>query len=49
MRQYILLKMLTVMFIGFKMTDIIDWSWWAIFWPLYAIAGLELLIAALKE
>lgn len=43
------LSMLTVLFVGLKLTDVIAWSWWLVLAPLwvpYTIA-LLLLIGAL--
>lgn len=49
--------LLTVLFIGLKLTDVIDWSWWWVLAPLWlpltillGICGLGgLLIAALSN
>lgn len=30
-----LLGWLTVLFVGLKLTGIIDWAWWIVVWPLY--------------
>ena len=29
------LSLLTILFIGLKLTNIIDWSWWLVLMPLY--------------
>jgi len=31
------LGLLTVLFIGLKLTDFIDWSWWFVLMPLWAL------------
>lgn len=38
------LGLLTILFIGLKLTNFIDWSWWIILLPLYA--GLALIFIA---
>lgn len=51
--------LLTILFIGLKLTGYIDWSWWWVLSPLWAVVALilsavvvvflaETLIAALK-
>lgn len=38
--------LLTVLFVGLKLTNFIDWSWWLVFAPMYApflLAALLLL------
>jgi len=29
------LSLLTILFVGLKLTNIIDWSWWLVLMPLY--------------
>lgn len=49
--------LLTVLFIGLKMTDNIDWSWWWVFSPLWLpyliltsiIGTVVLVIAAIQK
>jgi hypothetical protein len=48
------LGMLTILFIGLKLTHFINWSWWLVFLPLYGglvvcviIVGLAIWITAL--
>ncbi len=44
------LSLLTVLFIGLKLTHFIDWSWWLVLLPLYIgflIAGAAVLIAGI--
>lgn len=36
--------LLTILFIGLKLTGYIDWSWWWVFAPLWAPAFVILLI-----
>lgn len=38
--------LLTVLFIGLKLTDHIDWSWWWVLSPLWISAALVLTIIA---
>lgn len=40
-------KMLTVLFIGLKLTGYIDWSWWWVLSPLWIPAAVVLLILLL--
>jgi hypothetical protein len=46
------LSLLTVLFVGLKLTDNIDWSWWWVLAPLWmpiiAVLGLVLVIFAYK-
>jgi hypothetical protein len=37
------LQLLLVAFVCFKVLDLVDWSWWAVFIPLYISAGLEII------
>lgn len=39
------LILLTVLFIGLKLANIIAWSWWLVFLPLYLIPVIILLLA----
>ena len=39
-----LATLLTVLFIGLKLCDVIAWSWFLVFSPLIGLAVLELLI-----
>ena len=34
--------LLTILFIGLKLTDNIDWSWWLIFSPIWGLFALGL-------
>jgi len=36
------LGMLGVLFIGLKLTDYIDWSWWWVLLPIYGVCGFFL-------
>ncbi len=36
--------LLTILFIGLKLTHHIDWSWWWVLSPLWIVLGLVLLI-----
>jgi len=38
--------LLTVLFIGLKLADVIDWSWWWVLSPLWIRAGIILLVFA---
>lgn len=38
--------MLTILFIGLKLTDHIDWSWWWVLSPLWITATLVLFFMA---
>jgi len=40
-------SMLTVLFIGLKLTGYIDWSWWWVLSPLWIPAAVVLLILLL--
>jgi len=31
------LSVLAVLFVGLKLTDFIDWSWWFVLMPLYVV------------
>lgn len=33
-----LVTLLTVLFVGLKLTEVIDWSWWAVFSPVIFLA-----------
>jgi predicted tellurium resistance membrane protein TerC len=35
--------MLTLLFIGLKLTAVIDWSWWFVLMPLYVSVSLPFL------
>ena len=39
--------LLTVLFVGLKLTHYIDWSWWWVFSPLWFTGALFLLIAVI--
>lgn len=44
------LGLLTILFIGLKLTGFIDWSWWLVLLPLYgplAVIGVMFIIAGL--
>ena len=36
--------LLTILFIGLKLTNYIDWSWWWVLSPLWISAGVVLLV-----
>jgi len=38
--------LLTVLFVGLKLTDNIDWSWWWVLSPLWIPAGILFIILA---
>jgi hypothetical protein len=40
------LSLLTLLFIGLKLTDYIDWSWWLVLLPTIIHAGLFILAIA---
>jgi hypothetical protein len=37
---------LTVLFVGLKLADVIDWSWWWVLSPIWISVGLALLVIA---
>jgi hypothetical protein len=39
--------LLTILFIGLKLTGVIDWSWWWVLSPIWIVAGLVLLAISL--
>lgn len=39
-----LLEVLTIIFVVLKLVGVISWSWWAVFIPLYVVAGIYLAI-----
>lgn len=39
-----LVTLLTVLFVGLKLTHIIDWSWWMVFAPVWASAIFAILV-----
>ena len=41
-----LIVLLTILFIGLKLGNVIDWSWWLVLAPILATIGLDLLISA---
>lgn len=46
------MELLLVLFIGLKITNNIDWSWWTVFIPFYArifLSTAVFLLAAWKE
>ena len=42
-----LIVLLTILFIGLKLGNVIDWSWWLVLAPILATIGLDLLISAI--
>lgn len=42
-----LASLLTVLFVGLKLTGNIDWSWWWVLSPLWISAALTVLIVAI--
>ena len=44
-----LLDILLVLFIVLKLTGNIDWSWWWVLSPLWAVVGLTILLAILTK
>lgn len=38
--------LLTILFVGLKLTDHIDWSWWWVLSPIWIPLGLALLMLA---
>lgn len=40
-----MLYLLQVIFITLKVVDVIDWSWWTVFIPLYIVFGYTILLA----
>lgn len=38
--------LLTVLFVGLKLTDVIDWSWWWVLAPLWLPAAILLSVLA---
>ena len=43
----IFLSLLTILFIGLKLTGHIDWSWWWVLSPIWVPIGLVLVILAI--
>lgn len=43
------LTLLLILFVGLKLTDVIDWSWWWVVSPVWIPIALGLLIAAFLE
>lgn len=39
--------LLTILFIGLKLTNYIDWSWWWVLSPLWIAAGVVMLLIAI--
>lgn len=39
--------LLTILFIGLKLTDYIDWSWWWVLSPIWISVSIVLLIIAI--
>lgn len=39
------LPLLGVLFIGLKLTDVIDWSWWLVLLPIYGAPILACVVA----
>ncbi len=37
--------LLTMMFVGLKLSNIIDWSWWWVLSPLWISIGLVIILA----
>ena len=42
-----LIVLLTILFIGLKLGNVIDWSWWLVLAPILATIGLDLLSSAI--
>lgn len=42
-------KILTLMFVYFKITGVIDWSWWLVFLPYIIDTGLSILAVIGKK
>jgi hypothetical protein len=42
-----LASLLTVLLVGLKLGNVIDWSWWWVLSPLWISAGLSVLIIAI--
>lgn len=40
----LLIILLTILFVGLKLTNCIDWSWWWVLSPLWIAAGIGILI-----
>ncbi len=38
------MMLLTLLFIGLKLTDFIDWSWWLVLLPLYGVPAAILAV-----
>jgi len=47
MMKFAFLPLLGLLFIGLKLTDHIDWSWWLVLAPLYAPYLIMLILTAL--
>lgn len=43
----IFLSLLAILFIGLKLTDFIDWSWWWVLAPIWGPIALAILILAI--
>jgi hypothetical protein len=41
-----LASLLTVLFVGLKLTHVIDWSWWWVLSPLWISAGVGIVVVA---
>lgn len=41
------LDVLQIIFIVLKLTGLIDWSWWAVFAPLFIVLGLVAILVIL--
>jgi hypothetical protein len=41
--------MLTVLFIGLKLTAVIDWSWWFVLMPLYVLPLLVFIVGFISH
>ena len=39
-----LLNMLQVLFVAYKLADIIDWSWWWVLSPYLVVSGVAVLV-----
>lgn len=40
----LLIVLLTVLFVGLKLTNCIDWPWWLVISPLWIAAGIGILV-----
>jgi len=42
------LGLLAILFIGLKLTNFIDWSWWFVLMPLYAVPIIALVVIGIS-